>query len=93
MKIVDEIIDTLSSEGASLNDALFKTKVLLHRLGEKELVEWVNLELQGYKDSDELPEYRKMSMVVRGNISNGVYQHNNQALPISHQAIGAFYGF
>jgi predicted transcriptional regulator len=84
MKIVDEIIEVLSSEGSSLNDALLKTKVLLHRLGEKELVGWVNLELQGYKDSDALPDYRKISMSVRGNISNGAYRYADQALPTGH---------
>ena len=84
MKIVDEIIEMLSSEGSSLNDALFKTKVLLHRLGEKQLVEWVNLELQGYQDSETLPEYRKMPMTIMGNISNAGYRYENQTLPTAH---------
>jgi hypothetical protein len=84
LKIIEEIIEILSSEGGSLNDALFKTKVLLHRLGEKELVEWVNLELQGYKDPETLPEYRKIPMTIMGNISNGAYRYTDQILPTAH---------
>jgi hypothetical protein len=84
MKIIEEIVEILSSEGGSLNDALFKTKVLLHRLGEKELVEWVNLELQGYKDPETVPEYRKMPMAILGNISNGAYRYSDQILPTAH---------
>ena len=84
MKIVNEIIEMLSTEGSSLNDALLKTKVLLHRLGEKESIEWVNLELQGYRDENELPDYRKIAMRVRGNISNGAYRYTDQALATGH---------
>ena len=59
MKIIEEIIEILSSEGGSLNDALFKTKVLLHRLGEKELVEWVNLARMFHK-----PPSRSQSLAL-----------------------------
>lgn len=47
MKLLNEIIDALSSQDSSLTDALLKTKVLLHKIGHKELVEWVNRELNG----------------------------------------------
>ena len=40
--LLDEIIEILSQEKASLTDALLKTKILLHQIGKKELVEWVN---------------------------------------------------
>jgi hypothetical protein len=84
MQIIEEIIEILSSEDGSLNDALIKTKVLLHRLGEKRLVEWVNLELQGYTDPETLPEYRKIPMTIMGDFNNGVYRHSNQVLPTMH---------
>jgi hypothetical protein len=47
-------------------------------------VEWVNLELQGYKDPETLPEYRKMPMAIMGDFSNGAYRHSNQVLPTTH---------
>jgi len=47
LKLLNEIIDALSSQESSLTGALLKTKVLLHHIGRKELVEWVNHELNG----------------------------------------------
>ena len=83
MKLVDEIIDLLSSDKPDLNNALFKTKVLLHRLGETEAVSWVNSELNGYPSIDNVPDYRKLNISVHGNLSNGYYYHNDQPLPVS----------
>jgi hypothetical protein len=60
MKLLDEIIGLLSSEGAPLTEALLKTKVLLHIIGRKELAEWVNSELNGYRETDTLPSYRTL---------------------------------
>ncbi|MEH6541684.1 hypothetical protein [Halopseudomonas sp.] len=37
MKLINEIIDILSSEKPNLTNALIKTKVLLYKLGQKEL--------------------------------------------------------
>lgn len=84
MKLVEEIIDVLSSSESNLHNALFKTKVLLHRLGEKDLVEWVNFELQGYKNVETLPSYRKLDVTVMGDVSNSVYHYSNQPLPLAH---------
>ena len=60
MKLIDEIIEILSSETGKLSKALIKTKVLLHEIGHKELVPWVNAELNGYPDKDAVPEYRAL---------------------------------
>ncbi len=48
MKLLNEIIDLLSDKAGSLTDAMLKTKVLMHRIGHKELAEWVSAELGGY---------------------------------------------
>ena len=84
MKLIDEIIELLSSGGSDLTAALLKTKVLLHKLGEKELLEWVNGELQGYKDEDNLPSYRVLDVSVRCTVSNGAYRYNNKTVPLNH---------
>jgi uncharacterized small protein (DUF1192 family) len=39
MKLIEEIIELLSSGEINLKIALLKTKVLLHKLGEKELLD------------------------------------------------------
>jgi len=83
MKLIDEIIDILSSEKYDLSNALFKTKVLLHKLGESEAVSWVNSELNGYPNIESVPDYRKLSISVYGNLSNGYYYHIDQPLPVA----------
>jgi hypothetical protein len=84
MKLVQEIIDLLSSDVPNLNNALFKTKVLMHRMGEKELIGWIDAELKGYSPADELPEYRVIEITVLGNISNRAYRYTEQPLPLRH---------
>lgn len=84
MKLIEEIIELLSSNESNLKVALLKTKVLLHKLGEKELCEWVNSELKGYKDKEFLPAYRKLPLTVKGNLSNGTYRYTNQTLALMH---------
>ena len=84
MKLIDEIIELLSSADSNLATALLKTKVLLHKLGEKDLLGWVDGELKGYPNTEKLPEYRILHVTVRGNCSNGAYTHNSQTLPLMH---------
>lgn len=84
MKLVDEIIEILSSDNGILSNALIKTKVLLHKMGHKELVMWVNKELNGYTEKDELPDYRIISAQVRVYATNGVYAVNSHPVPMKH---------
>ncbi|WP_201529060.1 hypothetical protein [Psychrobacter frigidicola] len=84
MKLVDEIIEVLSSDNGILTEALIKTKVLLHKIGHKELVIWVNKELNGYTESDELPDYRLIPAQVRVSATNGAYTVNSHPIPMHH---------
>jgi hypothetical protein len=52
--LLDDIVAILSDNRGSLEDALLKTKVLLHEIGHKDLVSWVNNELGGYSDADQI---------------------------------------
>lgn len=74
MKLIDEIIGILSSNSGVLTEALIKTKVLLYKIGHKELVVWVNKELNGYSQSDELPDYRVIAAQVRVSAANRAYK-------------------
>lgn len=58
MKQITQIIDVLSGENCRLEDALVKAKVFLHRLGERNALEWIDRELEGYDNDDDVPEYR-----------------------------------
>ena len=84
MKLVDEIIDILSSDKGKLSDALIKTKVLLHQIGHKELVSWVNNELNGYPNSNSVPEYRIVPAQVLVNASNLAYEVTAHPIPLGH---------
>lgn len=84
MKLLDEIIEILSSEEGKLSDALVKTKVLLHKIGQKELVTWVNNELEGYSTNDSLPDYRILRSQVLVDASNMAYQFNAHPIPLAH---------
>lgn len=84
MNLLNEIIEALSSQSGSLTDALLKTKVLLHKIGHQELVEWVNNELNGYPNDDSLPEYRLLPAQVLVNASNRAYQVTSHPIPLGH---------
>jgi len=84
MKLIDEIIELLSSDEPNLNNALFKTKVLMHKLGVKDSMKWIDSELKGYSDESPVPEYRKLKMVIKANISNGAYRHTSQPAVLHH---------
>jgi hypothetical protein len=84
MKLINDIVTILMSEDGSLNDALLKTKVLLHDLGHKELVPWVSSEVAGYPREADLPDYRMLSGRIYGNISNGFHTYTKQAIPVMH---------
>ena len=84
MKLIIEIIEILSSDTGKLSDALIKTKVLLHKIGHKDLVPWVNSELNGYPDRDSVPEYRVLPAQVLVNASNGAYRVTSRHIPMGH---------
>jgi hypothetical protein len=84
MNLLDEIVDLLSDKKGSLTDALLKTKVLMHRIGHKELAEWVNDELNGYPKDRRVPSYRIIGSRVVGHIQNIRMIYGSQPLPTGH---------
>jgi hypothetical protein len=84
MKLLNDIISLLMDENGSLAGALLKTKVLLHDIGQRKLVGWVNSELAGYAEDAEVPPYRVVSMRVFGTVTNGYWRHTNRALMVYH---------
>jgi hypothetical protein len=82
--LLDEIIDILSDEKGSLNNALLKTKVLLHTIGKKDLVPWVDRELKGYPDDDTAPTYRNVTAYVYGMVQSFNQVHKHYLVPLMH---------
>lgn len=54
-----QIIKDLANSKCDLSTALKRTKVLIKLLGDEKILKWINCEIEGYKDDDEIPEYRK----------------------------------
>jgi AbiTii len=84
MQLLDEIITLLSDQKGSLTDALLKTKVVMHKIGHKELAEWVNDELNGYPKDKDVPPYRIIPARPYAQLRDIAFVYNNQALPTGH---------
>jgi hypothetical protein len=82
MELLSRIINDLIDEEKTLNSALLKTKVLASRIQNQELLNWVNNELSGYKNIDELPDYRKeLNNELKGSFLNGTMKYTNAQIP------------
>lgn len=84
MKLISDIIDILSDGDESLTEALIKTKIVLHKIGHKELIDWVNNELNGYADVEQIPPYRILHAQVLANVASMAYQYNAHPIPTMH---------
>ncbi len=82
--LLDDIITKLSDESQSLSDVLLKTKVLLADLDQPDLMKWVNRELNGYGETDELPEYRIVPAQVQANLVGYNFMAPHHPVPIGH---------
>lgn len=84
MTLLREIQDAAIDTKTDLAGLLRKCKVLAVRLGSEEFKCWVDSELSGYSDKNELPEYRVLHVNSKGHFS-GVFGSgmNNADIPIS----------
>ncbi|WP_417452500.1 hypothetical protein [Kiloniella sp.] len=69
MSLLREIQDAAVSSEVELSVLLRKCTVLAARLGNDEFKHWVSSELNGYKEVDELPEYRIITVTSKGHFS------------------------
>ncbi|WP_157646043.1 hypothetical protein [Burkholderia ubonensis] len=84
MQLFDDIVTLLSDDKGSLASALLKTKVLMHRIGQKELDSWINSELNGYGSNDQVPDYRIVSTRLTGTVQNLAWRQTGATLPTFH---------
>jgi len=84
MKLLESIINDLVVTDVSLSDPLLKTKVLATRIQNTQLLDWVESELSGYRDKEDLPPYRRSKGILKGNFLNGYKQYTNVDIPITH---------
>lgn len=73
MSLLREIQNAAVDETVSLAVLLRKCKILAARLGNIEFKVWIDKELNGYDNLDDLPSYRIIQTLSKGNFS-GVWQ-------------------
>lgn len=73
----------LASGSTKLSDGLRAALLLPEVLEDADVAGWIQNELSGYPgvNDDEIPQYRKHKLTVRGSASNGAWLHANAAVP------------
>jgi AbiTii-like protein len=67
--LLDDIINLATDNQQSITVLLRKCIVLGHQLKNERLKAWANKELNGYDPDDEIPSYRVLRTVAKGNFS------------------------
>lgn len=81
MSLLQEIQAESIDESVSLATALRKCKVLAYKLGLEEFKQWVEYELNGYPNNNELPSYRILKCPSQGNFINNHIERTNAEIP------------
>ncbi|RJO61130.1 MAG: hypothetical protein C4542_07115 [Dehalococcoidia bacterium] len=84
MTLLQEIQRDLVNESADITNILRKCKILAAKLGNKEFDDWLENELNGYSDTDALPNYRILETESVGNFGGFMgAQMTNSPIPLS----------
>lgn len=82
MNLLREIQSDLVNETASLANTLRKAKILANQIELPELREWVDFELSGYHNVENVPEYRQISSIPVCTVTNGRMILKKTPLPL-----------
>lgn len=80
---INNLIEECANNG-DLLALLRKIKILATKLEQKELLDFINYEINGYSNTQPIPTYRKIPTAMQWYISNWFHAYNNQAISISH---------
>jgi hypothetical protein len=80
------IIKDFAGGRVSVEIALKQLKVLLAEFDKPEMLKWVNAEMQGYDDTDVLPEYRVVVGNLVGNFLNYYTKCTHISIPLKSDA-------
>ena len=82
MSLLRDIQDAAINSEIDISTVLRKCKVLAVRLGNENFKNWVDQELNGYNNIDNLPDYRILSVDSKGYFSGGSHRVNNANIPL-----------
>jgi hypothetical protein len=78
--LLDDLINLAIDGSQSLPDILRKCLLLGHELKNQQLKDWANQELNGYKSGKDVPEYRIIPALARGNFIGPFHAQRNRFL-------------
>lgn len=79
-----QIIKDLANGTVDLHTSLKRAKVIFQEIGSEDLSRWVRNELEGYKDKEDVPEYRKVRGSLVGCYIAGGVKCENIAIPTNN---------
>lgn len=82
MSLLREIQNDLATAGGDITNVLRKCKILAARLGSDELTRWVDFELDGFPESQPIPEYRRLRINCYASFMNHAWRVNQQIVPV-----------
>ena len=84
MMAKSKILKELANNQVSIEVALSRLLIIATDIGNAELFEWANNELNGYEKFGSLPEYRKINApFIRYSGINGSFKVTNQPMPLT----------
>ena len=82
--LVAQLQREVVNSGVPISDILRKAKILASQLKNKEFKRWIDAELKGYDNADNLPDYRKCRPINLGTFSGSFGKvANNIPIPVA----------
>jgi hypothetical protein len=81
MSLLRDIQNETATAGGDVVSVLRKCKVLASRLSSDELTRWVDFELDGYPESQPIPDYQRLRVNCYANFMNIRWRANSQDVP------------
>lgn len=83
IELAREIQDNINDPNIDINVILRKCRILAKQLGDNEFEQWVEHELKGYENKEDLPNYRILKTESYGDFIGIAYQIKNRQIPSS----------
>lgn len=79
-----KIIIELANSAIDLHTSLKRARVIFHKVGSVELNQWLKNEIEGYKNLEDIPSYRKVRGHLKGCYIEGGMDFKNTSIPLNN---------
>ena len=79
-----KIIKELANSAIDLNTSLKRAKVIFQKIGSTELNQWIKNEIEGYKNLEDIPSYRRVKGCLKGCYIKGGLNCKNLLIPLDN---------